>query len=46
MEIKIIIVCHSSKILENGININFINKAKPATFGTTAKKLGIEVGAP
>ena len=37
IEINIIIVCHSNKIFENGININFINNAKPATFGTTAK---------
>ena len=29
-----------------GININLINTANPATFGTTAKKLVIDVGAP
>ena len=37
IDIKIIIVCHSAKIFEKGININLINTAKPATFGTTAK---------
>ena len=37
IEIKIIIVCHSNKIFEKGININFINTARPATFGTAAK---------
>ena len=37
IEMKIIIVCHSNKIFENGIYINFINNAKPATLGTTAK---------
>jgi hypothetical protein len=37
IDIKIIIVCHSDKIFEKGININLINTARPATFGTTAK---------
>ena len=46
IEIKMIIVCHSNKIFEKGININFIRTAKPATLGTAAKKLVIEVGDP
>ena len=37
IEIKIIIDCHSNRIFANGISINLMNKAKPATFGTTAK---------
>ena len=39
-------VLSQDKIIANGMNINLINKASPATFGTTAKKLVIDVGAP
>ena len=46
IDIKITIVCHSTRIFLKGISMNLIKIAKPAILGTTAKKFVIDVGAP